>query len=90
MAGQPLADSKHTAEGRAHRRELLASHGIALPLDTRDRRGTRDTRARAPVTDILDAAAVAWSAYRIATGQGITIPDPPQYDTKGQEIAIRY
>ena len=45
---------------------------------------------RAPVTDTLDAAAVAWSAWRIATGQAVVIPGRPQRDGQGREIAIRY
>ncbi len=44
----------------------------------------------APVKDTLDAAAVAWSAWRIATGQAIVIPDYPQLDRQGREITIRY
>jgi predicted RNase H-like nuclease len=31
-----------------------------------------------PPDDILDAAAVAWSADRIARGQASSLPDPPQ------------
>jgi predicted RNase H-like nuclease len=80
MAGQPLADSKHTAAGCAMRRRLLARAGIEIP-------------ARIPaslVEDILDAAAVAWSAGRIATGQAVTIPDEPQCDAQGREIVIRF
>ena len=46
--------------------------------------------AAAPVTDTLDAAAVAWSAWRISTGQAIVIPDYPQLDRRGREITIRY
>jgi predicted RNase H-like nuclease len=75
LAGGPLADSKHTPRGRERRRELLASAGIALP-----------SVAGVPLADLLDAAAAAWSAQRIATGQAVTIPDPPGSDG----IAIRY
>jgi predicted RNase H-like nuclease len=79
LAGAPLAHSKHTEAGRHLRAELLARVGIVVP------------RVRlAPVTDTLDAAAVAWSAWRIATGQAIVIPDRPQQDGQGREIAIRY
>jgi predicted RNase H-like nuclease len=78
LAGQPLSDSKHTPAGRERRRELLATAGIAVPATLK------------PLIDILDAAAVAWSAQRIATGSAVTIPDPPQYDATGREIAIRY
>ena len=78
-AGGPLADSKHTAAGRERRRELLGRAGIALPR-----------LPRAPVTDTLDAAAVAWSAWRIATGLAAVIPARPQRDDHGLPIAIRY
>jgi predicted RNase H-like nuclease len=79
MAGAPLAHSKHTRAGRDQRRALLSAAGIVLPA-----------AAPAPVTDILDAAAVAWSARRIAAGQATVLPDKPQYDERGNEIAIRY
>jgi predicted RNase H-like nuclease len=79
MAGAPLAHSKHTAAGREQRRALLSQAGIALPA-----------HAPAPVTDTLDAAAVAWSARRIAAGQAMVLPDKPQHDERGREIAIRY
>lgn len=75
MAGKPLADSKHTAAGRAARHELLAAAGIMVPGND---------------VDVLDAAAVAWSARRIASGQAAVIPDPPQPGGDGFEIAIRY
>ena len=79
MAGTPLVHSKHTAAGRDLRRELLSRAGIVVRLVP-----------RAPVTDTLDAAAVAWSAWRIATGQAVVIPGRPQRDGQGREIAIRY
>jgi len=79
MAGTPLVHSKHTAAGRDLRRELLSRAGIVVP-----------PVPRAPVTDTLDAAAVAWSAWRIATGRAAVIPGRPQRDGQGREIAIRY
>jgi len=79
MAGAPLEHSKHTPRGRELRRELLSRAGIALP-----------PTPRAPVTDTLDAAAVAWSAWRIATGRAVVIPARPQRDELGLQIAIRY
>ena len=79
MAGAPLAHSKHTTDGRELRRELLSRAGISLP-----------PIPRAPVTDTLDAAAVAWSAWRIATGRAVVIPARPQRDELGLQIAIRY
>jgi predicted RNase H-like nuclease len=79
LAGAPLAHSKHTAAGRERRRELLSRAGITLPRIP-----------RAPVTDTLDAAAVAYSAWRIATGRAVVIPARPQRDDRGLQIAIRY
>jgi len=79
MAGAPLVHSKHTAAGRELRRALLVQVGIVIaPVP------------RAPITDTLDAAAVAWSAWRIATGQAVVIPGRPEQDGQGREIAIRY
>jgi len=79
MAGAPLPLSKHTAAGRDLRRELLSRHGIVVPRVP-----------LAPVTDAMDAAAVAWSAWRIATGQAVVIPARPQRDAGGREVAIRF
>jgi predicted RNase H-like nuclease len=76
LAGQPLPFSKHVGPGRELRRELLAAAGIVLP--------------GIATVDALDAAAAAWSTQRIAAGQAVTIPDTPQYDSQGREIAIRY
>jgi predicted RNase H-like nuclease len=79
MAGAPLPDSKHTAAGLAVRRALLAAVGIALP--TRVPGAAED--------DLLDAAAVAWSARRIAAGQATVLTSPAQRAADGGEIAIR-
>jgi predicted RNase H-like nuclease len=78
--GTPLADSKHTSNGLVIRRALLIQAGIALP-------------PRAPGAaedDLLDAAAVAWSAGRIAAGAAVALTDPAQRADDGREIAIRY
>ena len=78
--GTPLADSKHTRKGLAIRRALLAEAGIALPPRV----------PGAAEDDLLDAAAVAWSAGRIAAGTAVTLGDPAQRADDGREIAIRY
>jgi predicted RNase H-like nuclease len=87
MAGAPLGYSKHTAAGRELRRELLARAGIVLPASSS---GNVPGTWPAPVTDSLDAAAVAWSAARIAAGQAVILPDRPQRDSQGRQITIRY
>jgi predicted RNase H-like nuclease len=80
MAGAPLPDSKHTPAGLAVRRDLLAAAGITLPARV----------AGAAADDLLDAAAVAWSARRIATGRAAILTSPAQRPGDGTEIAIRY
>ena len=98
MAGAPLPYSKHTAPGRELRRDLLASAGIVLPAGLSGAvafpagvaSAPSPATAAAPVTDTLDAAAVAWSAWRIATDQAIILPDSPQFDRQGRQITIRY
>jgi predicted RNase H-like nuclease len=79
LAGQPLAHSKHTPAGRDLRRQLLSRAGIEIPAVT-----------PALMEDVLDAAAVAWSARRVAAGRAVTVPAEPQRDRADREIAIRY
>ena len=80
MAGAPLADGKHTRAGLGIRRELLAAAGIVLPPRV----------AGAAEDDLLDAAAVAWSARRIAAGRAVILTNPSQRADDDGEIAIRY
>ena len=80
LAGAPLQESKHTPAGLATRRKLLAQAGLTLPAKV----------AGAPENDLLDAAAVAWSARRIAAGEAVTLTNPAQRADDGTEIAIRY
>jgi predicted RNase H-like nuclease len=64
LAGGPLPHSKHSAEGLAHRRSLLSAAGIELPA----------AYSGVPETDLLDAAAGAWSAARYASGTAQAFP----------------
>jgi predicted RNase H-like nuclease len=80
LAGAPLGDSKHTRPGLAVRRALLAGEGIELPPRV----------AGAAEDDLLDAAAVAWSAHRIAAGLATVLTNPSQRSDDNTEIAIRY
>ena len=81
LAGAPLPEPKNGPAGQALRRSVLAAAGLIIPDDPAWRRAT---------VDVLDAAAVAWTARRIATGQAVVLPDPPQTGEDGREIAIRY
>jgi predicted RNase H-like nuclease len=80
LAGAPLPEPKSRPAGQALRRSVLAAAGLDLPDDPAWRRSA---------ADVLDAAAVAWTAGRIAAGQATVLPDPPQTGEDGLEIAIR-
>jgi predicted RNase H-like nuclease len=80
LAGAPLAASKHTPPGLVIRRQVLAQAGLILPAGIRG----------AAENDLLDAAAVAWSARRIAAGQAVTFTNSAQRADDSTEIAIRY
>jgi predicted RNase H-like nuclease len=81
--GTPVAAGKKTWNGQMIRRALLGGAGIHLPDDLAQA-GT------VPADDILDAAAVAWTATRIAIGRAFSLPSPPQPDDTGRPIAIWY
>ena len=81
MAGAPLTEPKNRPAGQELRRSVLAAAGLNLAADPAWRRVT---------VDVLDAAAVAWTARRIATGQAVALPDRPETGVDGLEIAIRY
>ena len=80
LSGAPIGASKHTPAGLAIRRQLLAQAGLTLPARI----------SGAAENDLLDAAAVAWSARRIAAGQAVTLTNPAQPADDTTEIAIRY
>jgi predicted RNase H-like nuclease len=82
MAGAPLADSKATWAGAVRRRDLLAAEGIDLRGDL----GL--CRLRVGVDDVLDAAAVAWTARRFADGQARRLPAEVERFSDGIDCAI--
>lgn len=73
---------KKSWRGQRARLRILAGHGIELPEDL------GRAVAAVPADDVLDAAAAAWSAHRIATGAAFSLPDPPQLDARGRPLAI--
>jgi predicted RNase H-like nuclease len=79
--GRPLQFRKRSAGGALERIELLRLHGIVL-----DHLGEA---SKAPLDDVLDAAAAAWSGHRIATGAAQTLPDRLD-EVVGRPIAIWY
>lgn len=84
LAGKtPLPHRKKSWAGQMARRSLLEAAGVVLPDELGD-------VGRVPPDDVLDAAAAAWSAQRIAQGRAQSLPDPPQYDSRGRAVAIWY
>lgn len=67
----PMAASKQTWAGSMARRALLVGAGLVLPDDI------GPSGAVVPPIDVLDAAAAAWSAWRIASGQARSWPVDP-------------
>jgi predicted RNase H-like nuclease len=82
LAGAPLADAKSTWAGAARRRQLLAAAEIVLTGDL----GL--TGQQAGVDDVLDAAAVAWTARRVASGSARRLPAEPERFSDQVECAI--
>ena len=80
LAGSHLPWSKKSWNGLARRRQLLARAGIVLPDEIVDIGGT-------VADDLLDAAAVAWTARRIAAGTSETLPAEPE-EHGGRQVAI--
>ena len=79
--GEPLRHRKKAAGGALERLALLEDHGIFL--------GSLGESASAPLDDVLDAAAAAWTATRIARGDASSLPDPPEV-ADNRRVAIWY
>jgi predicted RNase H-like nuclease len=82
LAGAPLADSKSTWAGAVRRRQLLAAAGIVLAGDL----GLAGQQVG--VDDVLDAAAVAWTAGRVANGCARRLPAEPERFSDQVDCAI--
>jgi predicted RNase H-like nuclease len=82
MAGAPLRDSKSTWAGAVRRRQLLTGQGIDLDGDL----GLSGLRV--DVDDVLDAAAVAWTARRVADGGARRLPAVPERFSDGVDCAV--
>lgn len=81
MANGAEIPSKHRPDGIAARTRLLADEGIAATW--------ADGGARRLIEDSLDAAALWWTAARVATGQATTVPDgTPERDLRRLQMRI--
>lgn len=82
LAGEALTVRKSTWAGAHRRRALLAGVGVRLDTDL----GVAG--AVAGVDDVLDAAIAAWSAQRVARGEAMSMPNPPERFSDGLASAI--
>jgi len=81
LAGAPLADGKKSYDGVMRRLALLEGAGIVMPRVL--------SIGRVGVDDVLDAAAAAWSARRVALGAARRLPDTgPEQRDRGRTVAI--
>jgi predicted RNase H-like nuclease len=83
MADRSIEFPKKSWNGLLLRRQLLKENGILLPDDLSE-------GGLAPADDVLDAAAAAWTAQRIAEGKARSLPDPPERHPRGRAVAIWY
>ena len=65
------------------RRRLLEEAGVVLPSELGE-------AGAAGTDDVLDAAAAAWSATRIARGEAVSLPARPVRGPDGLVAAIWY
>ena len=85
----PIAEPKKVkgtpyGPGLELRRRLLLAQGFEG--DALEASVARDCGAG--FDDLIDACAAAWTATRIARGEAISFPDPPERDAFGLPIAI--
>jgi predicted RNase H-like nuclease len=83
MAGRHLRWPKTSWNGFHERVDLLRGAGIEIPPSIQD-------LADAGIEDVLDAAAAAWSANRIADGEAESLPGEPAQFVDGRPLAIWY
>ncbi|MGD2133272.1 MAG: DUF429 domain-containing protein [Maricaulaceae bacterium] len=88
--GRPMRSAKKTAHGRVERVAVLetAGAGFGLTRDFLDPKAHPVLRGRAARDDLIDAAAVALSAVRIARGEARRVPESPPVDAKGLRMEI--
>jgi predicted RNase H-like nuclease len=81
--GRPVPFAKKSWNGQMWRRRLLVDAGITIPDALPGKAG------EVAVDDVLDAAAMAWTARRVADGLGICLPNPPER-IGARDVAIWY
>ena len=92
LAGRSMQFKKSRSSGRDERIRALAQLGTTFNgLGERwvDRRMTFSGKDLA-ADDLLDAYALTWTAFRIATGEARRLPSDPPRDRKGLRMEVWY
>jgi len=89
MMGKPIADSKRTARGQAARRHAVL-HAVGMENSQLDALWCSCRHAGASYDDLLDAVALAWSAWRHTMNQSEVCVGEPLRDERGLLMAIRF
>jgi predicted RNase H-like nuclease len=83
LVGRPMSYHKGSSAGRQERR--LALKSVFAELDAIEKSGVD---REIPTEDIFDAAVACWSAVRIASGAGRSLPADIPLDATGLPMAI--
>lgn len=83
MAGAPVLSKKRQPAGQAERVQLLSGEGLPATSLL-----AAITRGKMTPDDILDAAAMWWSADRFVAGRHLTLPPVPTRDSVGLEMSV--
>lgn len=89
MTGAPIAYPKRTERGQATRKQALL-HALTLESSELDALWHACRRAGAGYDDLLDACALAWSAWRHTESQSEVCVGEPAHDERGLLMAIRF
>lgn len=81
LRGAPMAHPKRLRQGREERLEALSQ---IYP----EFRSWVQNRRFFPAEDLLDAAVLAWTAWRALRGKALRLPSEPPRDERGLEMAI--
>lgn len=91
LAGEPLLEPKRTPAGQERRLALLAA-ALGTPAERLARlvQALREEHPRSALAadDAIDALVLALVARDLNAGRARSLPDPPERDQRGREMAI--
>ena len=83
--GMEMTWNKSGVDGEAERRQVLLAHGFDASFLSQ----TLLPRSQAKQDDFLDACILALVAERIARGEAVSYPNPPDRDEFGLRVSIQ-